>query len=237
MLKTMPVHFVKVTANPKLTERSRSTVGGYPILARDQEIPACGVCEKPMILFFQLDIREEFELPFKAGSHLAVFMCAEHNDASPADLKNKKWIKWPEKLPARFWKKQHHYRFVLNPPGVEEKVHPLESHLVPCTLGFSKRKEETEDWEGVEVGSQGFKVGGVPSWFQDPEPHRCACGARMEFVCQLPENFGFERMPAAPPQPHRFSDKQYGLFLGNPTYIFACGDQCDPRAVFATNQR
>jgi hypothetical protein len=163
-------------------------------------------------------------------------MCADHNDASPADLKNGGWIEWPERLPEAFWQKQHHYRFILNPPGGEEKVHALESRLVPSVLGFTKKDEETEDWNGVEVGKQGFKVGGVPSWFQEPEPHRCACGARMEFICQLPENFGFERMPTAPQQPHTFSSKEYGLFLGNATYIFACADQCDPRAVWAANQ-
>ena len=57
----------------------RNTIGGRPVLAVGQEWPHC-FCGARMILFFQLDLPEL--PPFVAGSHLAVFQCPEHNDAS-----------------------------------------------------------------------------------------------------------------------------------------------------------
>jgi hypothetical protein len=85
--------------------------------------------------------------------------------------------------------------------------------------------------------TRGFKVGGQPIWRQWPDILRCACGAPMDFVCQVPEDYPFPRDAGAPEQPDSPSDETYVLFLGNAAYLFACRARCSPFAVWVTTQR
>src|SRR6185503_9030224 len=86
------------------------------------------------------------------------------------------------------------------------------------------------------VGSGGVKVGGTPSWVQQPEVHVCCCGSRMAFIGQVPLDHPFPKLPDAPEQPDTFSAEDYCLFLGNETYLFACERQCHPGAVWPVLQ-
>ena len=71
------------------------------------------------------------------------------------------------------------------------------------------------DYDPVErrVGRSEFKIGGVPSWAQDPAFYRCACGAEMVYLSQVPVDLGFEKRADRPEQPDTFSSDHYGLFL------------------------
>jgi hypothetical protein len=187
-----------------------------------------------MVLFFQFDIDAAFELPFRPGSHLLVFMCPEHNEID-CDLVYTG--QEPRELPPNYWlHTRGHSLLVLNPPGIEEVTHEPDAYLQPQELIFAKKQETITAWDTMEVGASEFKVGGVPAWSQDPEGFVCACGAPMEFLCQVPDGFGFDKLADAPKQPDSFSAKQYCLFLGNDVYIFACAAQCHPRAVWIALQ-
>ncbi|MFF4231327.1 DUF6879 family protein [Streptomyces sp. NPDC001820] len=87
-----------------------------------------------------------------------------------------------------------------------------------------------------EWGAQGFKVGGTPSWAQFPEHYRCACGAELLFVCQVPEGWEFDVCPGLPEQPDTLGSDSYVLFLANEVYLLAYPARCDPAAVWPVNQ-
>jgi hypothetical protein len=76
-------------------------------------------------------------------------------------------------------------------------------------------------------------VGGVPYWINFACEPPCACGGRLRFICQIPEHFGFPKLPGAPAQPNSFSQADYCYLLGNFVYLLACDRQCDPRAAIA----
>jgi hypothetical protein len=94
---------------------------------------------------------------------------------------------------------------------------------------------DTPDADGI--GAQTFKVGGTPSWAQYPEHYRCACGAEMVYLCQVPENLDFAVNPGQPEQADSDGSDIYGLFLGNEVYLLACPAHCDPAAVWPVTQR
>ncbi|MFJ7213506.1 hypothetical protein [Amycolatopsis sp. NPDC098790] len=221
---------------------SRNTIGGHPVLPAGESWPLC-YCGERMVLFFQLDIPAD--IPAFGGDHLLVFQCPTHNDA--ACLKEMQ-----EQLPERYWEApqiwQHpgaFWRILLHrdETGPADDVEP---HLRPYQLALLPDAETLTIWRPAEVsddafgehgiGRQEFKVGGAPSWAQDPESYQCACGARLTFLCQIPENFGFEKRPDQPEQPDTFNSDQYGLFLGNEVYVLACPARCHPAAAWPVNQ-
>ncbi|MFD8916006.1 hypothetical protein [Streptomyces sp. NPDC059575] len=81
-----------------------------------------------------------------------------------------------------------------------------------------------------------WDVGGTPSWAQYPEFYRCACGADLVYLCQVPEGMEFAVHPGLPEQPYSVGADTYGLFLGNENYLLACPAHCDPAAVWPVNQ-
>jgi hypothetical protein len=252
-------HLVTATDVPP-GDPARSTIGGHPILPKGIYWPHC-CCGERLILFFQLDIREEFGLPFATGSHLSVFMCPVHNDAwkSPTT----------QRLPQRFWESRitydgldGFYHMMLFPPGQVEQIHSCEPHLECRRLEFQKTVEVIDsdfyddDYEGMRDpvpvpgantrwpgvckvvdswhrGIDGFKVGGQPCWSNRAEVHTCCCGSPMDFICQVPSDYKFPARVGAPEQPGGCWLDGYVLFLGNNNYIFACRKQCSPYAVYA----
>ncbi|MGW3100376.1 hypothetical protein [Streptomyces sp. NPDC001100] len=94
---------------------------------------------------------------------------------------------------------------------------------------------DTSDADGI--GAQEFKVGGAPSWAQFPEYYRCACGADMVYLCQVPENTGFAVRPGRPEQPYGGGTDTYELFLGTEVYLLACPARCDPAALWPVTRR
>ena len=181
-----------------------------------------------MALFFQLDLPAELE-PF-GGYHLLVFHCREHNDASDAQIADGRLIPryWDAPqlpFPRPFW------RVLLESHAALPSAEPEPSiRALPITL-----RPFVDSPNEYGRGEQLFKVGGTPSWAQDPEYYRCACGADLVYLCQVPEGMNFAMTPGQPEQPYSFADS-YVLFLGNEVYLLACPAHCDPAAVWPVNQ-
>jgi hypothetical protein len=212
-------------------EAVRSSVGGRPHV---QEWPKCRTHQVPLVLFFQIAAADG-GAPLRAGEQLLVFQCPQWNDIPEFAS-----VKPGEQLPARFWEQgEGHYAFFLTPAAGAPQG--LEPHLVHSRMVFEDAADQTEEVapktaSPFQVGSRGFKLGGVPSWAQDPQVYRCQCGAEMEHLVQVPLNFIFPKAPEAAQQPGTYSKKKYLIFLGNETYLSACTKRCDPQAVFAVVQ-
>lgn len=228
--------------------RPRNSIGGPAFLPPGTSWPTCS-CGAEMVLFLQFDVEEQYGLPFPAGSHFTLFMCPVHNDA-PEDFDARR-------LPKQFWKKragltedERFYELMLHPPGEYEAVEPAQAYLVHKELQATLRPEMVHlideevaqvnahpHYPGVSlavaqaVGIDGLKVGGQPCWLQDPVVHLCCCGAEMRFLCQIPDEHEFAKLPSAPEQDNRYPAGYYNVFLGNAAYVFACEAGCDTRAV------
>jgi hypothetical protein len=216
----------------------RDTIGGHPILPVSENWPICR-CGERMVLFFQIDI--PLDVPGFGGDHLLVFQCPSDNDAVGVEGAR-------DQLPERYWDVPPIYggpgafwRILLHRDGTEP-AGDVEPHLRPYRLSLRPGTEEVTSWQPdydpVErrVGRSEFKIGGVPGWAQDPESHRCACGAEMVYLGQVPLDMGFEKHADQPEQPDAFSSDHYGLFLGNEVYILACPAHCHPAAAWPVTQ-
>ncbi|WP_326655555.1 MULTISPECIES: hypothetical protein [unclassified Streptomyces] len=168
------------------------------------------------VLFFQLDI--PLDLEHFGGEHLLVFHCRTHNDASDHQmaagrLVPRYWDAPQPPYPRPFWRVLLQRHAALPAAETEPSLCALPLTLQPF--------EDTLNPHGLRA--QTFKVGGTPSWAQDPEHYKCACGTDLVYVCQVPE--GME-----------FGADTDGLFLGNEIYLLACPSHCDPAAVWPVNQ-
>jgi hypothetical protein len=227
MRTVLPAYAVEVGTEP-LVRPARNSVGGWPFLDQAQDWPEC-FCGERMALFFQFDIPWALE-PF-GGDHLLVFHCRAHNDASDPQLADgrlvpKYWDAPQPPYPAPFWRVLMQGRAALPDPKAEPSLCALPLDLRPFV--------DTRD--GEDIGAQIFKVGGTPSWAQYPEYYRCACGADLVYVCQVPEGMDFAVHPGLPEQPYSVRADTYGLFLGNEVYFLACPARCDPAAIWPVNQ-
>jgi hypothetical protein len=221
-------HMVEVESEV-LERPERNSVGGWPFLDDGQEWPEC-FCGERLVLFFQLDLPPELG-PF-GGDHLLVFHCRTHNEAAIAELSHdgrlvpRYWDAPQEPYPRPFWRvllQRSATRSLAEPePSLRARALTLRSFTdVPNKRG---------------KGAQTFKVGGAPSWAQDPEYYQCACGADLVYVCQVPEDMQFAIHPGQPEQPDGSATDAYVLFLGNEVYLLACPEHCDPAAVWPVNQ-
>jgi hypothetical protein len=226
-----------------ITERvaqkgNRNSVGGFPILAKHQVHPRCKICDARMVLFLQFYLKPEFELSLLVNSHFLAFMCPNHNDAA---LMSQNFIDREAVISNRYWEQEEgHFALIINPPNIEEIIGECDPFIQPKQLDFVKAEETIEDWgdpdSGISllVGSeQGLKIGGTPSWFNYACQANCSCGSKMQFICQIPTDFGFAQIPDAPKQPDGFSSTEYCFLLGNQVYIMACGNHCHERAAIA----
>lgn len=227
----MRVHYISTRPIPKKQVAQRSTIGGSPILPAEHKWPHCRLCKERMLFFFQFDVQKIFDLPLKSLSHFAVFMCPVHNDVPTQLVESDQ-----DQLPEQYWDKTFgHYFMMLFKPGKPEDTLELDPVLVPKVMSFEPSEEEI-DWDGkMERGTPGFKVGGVPDWVGNSQYTRCACGAEMVFVCQLPPHFSFATQETAQ-APSVVPDDKCTLFLGRPTFFFACKEQCSPYALYAVGQ-
>jgi hypothetical protein len=208
-----------------------NSVGGFPILAKSQEHPKCKICDAKMALFLQLDLKPEFATGFLPGSHLLAFMCPAHNDCSMSDASS-----YDSTLPEAFWEQEEgHFALILNPPNIEETIGDCDPYIQAKQLDFVAAEEAIENLdEDFTTGSDtGFKVGGTASWFNNECKANCCCGAKLQFIGQIPDSFEFAQTATAPKQPNGFSSTDYCFLLGNQVYIMACSAQCDARAVMA----
>lgn len=222
-----PAYAIEVGTEP-LDRPARDSLGGRAFLDITQEWPNC-FCGERMVLFFQFDIPSD--LKHFGGDHLLVFQCPEHCDASSPELANGRlvpryWDAPQPSYPGPFWRVLLQRHAVLVAEEAEPSVCALPLTLRPFVDAVNSNS----------CGSQGFKAGGTPSWAQGPEYYRCACGADLVFVCQVPEDMGFAVYPGQPEQPEGVGIDTYILFLGNEVYLLACPDHCDPAAVWPVNQ-
>lgn len=222
------MHLIDISES-QVTESCRNSVGGTPWLSQVDDVPRCRDCNATMALFLQFDIASEFELPFQTGSHFLAFMCPEHNDTSSPD---------PDatQLKSEFWKKDlGHFAVMLLPPGESTSAAPVDRFIEGREVTFKRGTEEIERFEDYDydVGSMEFKVGGVPGWLNYAMDASCACGGKMDFLCQIPCDQPFRKRPDAPEQPDSFSSDDYCFLLGNQVYILACNRQCHPLSLVA----
>jgi hypothetical protein len=222
------MHRVEVTNEPALAA-DRDTVGGAPYLPSGLAHPRCKLCDQPMVLFLQFDIRPEFKLPFASGSHFLAFMCPQHNDAAFAP---DPFDKSP--LRSQYWEQDvGHYSLLLLPDGASTSAGAIDGFLEPRRIRFEQATENVADNRYFSYGSHEFKVGGVPGWLNYAPTPKCSCGGTMQFVVQFPDSFGFRQRAEAPEQPKSFSRTEYCFLLGNAVFVLACDKQCDARAVIA----
>jgi hypothetical protein len=222
----LPAHSIEVGTEP-LAGPARNSLGGWPFLAEGQEWPEC-FCGERMALFFQLELPPD--LGAFGGDQLAVFHCPVHNDfANPplveGGLVDRFWEAPQLPYPRPFWSVLLQRQTPLTAADIEPLVQAL-----PLTL-----RALVDEPDAYGLGTQNFKVGGVPSWAQDPENYQCACGADLVYLCQVPEDWEFDVYPGSPKQPNGVGET-YQLFLGNEVYLLACPAHCDPAAVWPVNQ-
>ncbi|WP_410600820.1 hypothetical protein [Amycolatopsis sp. lyj-90] len=245
---TVPMYVAETTGAPA-TPGARNTVGGWPVLPAGEPWPLC-FCGTRMILFFQFDIPADIAV--FGGDHLLVFQCPTHNDAvvakgAPDKLPPGFWDTPPPlyTAPGAFWRIMRHRDDTSPAPAPDE-------YLRPRQLDFRPASEEVKIWWPEDVLSDGqdldsaftdhgtglreFKIGGVPSWIQGRESYTCPCGHNLVYVCQLPTDTGFDKHHDRPEQLDTFRFGQYGLFLGNETYVLACPSHCHPAAAWPVNQ-
>ncbi|KAB2976665.1 hypothetical protein F8R89_34445 [Streptomyces sp. SS1-1] len=220
----LPAYEVEIGTEP-LDRPARNSVGGWPHLDPGQDWPEC-FCGERLALFFQVDIPSDVE-PF-GGDHLLVFHCRAHNDPSTPQLADGRlvaryWDAPQPPHPAPFWRVLIQSREARPASEAEPSVRGLPLTLRPFT-------------DTPEKAAQTFKVGGTPSWAQDPELYSCACGEDLVYVCQVPEDMEFAVHAGRPEQPDSVRADAYVLFLGNEVYLLACPARCDPAAVWPVNQ-
>jgi hypothetical protein len=198
---------------------TRDSLGGYPFLPVGMEWPQCPKSGRPMVLFFQFDVRPEFAVDVPAGSHLLAFMSPEVNEVDGSER-----VAAGAPLPDRFWEKRlPHFKLFLFGPETPLVAYTMaDQHLVHQRLEFESDEEPSDPF---------LCVGGAPRWYQDAEEH-----PGFHFLCQLSEDYPFPKQAAAPKQPDSFSSKAYCLFLGNSIYLFSRSEPRDPEEVWVVLQ-
>ncbi|MFE3541931.1 hypothetical protein ACFXK0_03035 [Nocardia sp. NPDC059177] len=217
-----------ISAGAEPAERGdRDSIGGWPVLDAGQDWPMCG-CGSALALYFQVGIPGS--VPHFGGDQLLVFCCPAEGDCAPMP---------GTPLPERYWdtlpaNEPHGWRILLQRTGIAHQA--ADPYFTPRRLTLTAATDY-DDEPGFEGPLQGFKIGGAPSWVQDAEEHRCACGAEMVFLCQVSEDFPFRKFadPGLDPSIRRDAIDE-GLFLGNQVYLLACPDRCDPAALWPVCQ-
>ena len=191
-------------------------------MAAGQPWPLCNYCDTPLSLCLQFDVEEAHQLAFALGSHLLLFHCREDHIPPTFD---------GPQIPAAWLEPEFRSscRIILNPPGGHEAIYEPDPTVEEQHLGFSAAKEKLGRGLDGPVGVGKVKLGGVPHWVQPPLHPRCACGAPMGFVMQIPtdESPGWRSQEGSP--------MPFGGGLSG--YIFACTAQSSPYATALIVQR
>lgn len=212
------MNFNLVPTDINENEKTRNSIGGYPVVPEGYDWPLCLKTNSKMVLFLQVDLPHEMGVG--SDSHLSLFMSPEINDIPSFD-----YIPAGSRLPAQFWEKreQHFKAYFFNGEGTT--FHESDQYLKYQKL----EKQELNS-------SRHIRIGGSPDWIQEPELPVGPNGENFQFVMQIPENYRFPQKPNAPEQPDSFSSTDYCLFLGNQIYIFVSKEIENPEAVWIVVQ-
>jgi len=198
-----------------------SSIGGRPRLTPGVPWPSCAACGQRMSMLLQLELEGAVPAHAPAGSRLLVFACLDH-DGLPA-------LADDEQLPPRYWELGSHYRLYLSPPGTSAAFE-IEPRVAERGLAAREVVDEIREVGPRSarffVGRHWLKIGGQPSWTQEPERHVCECGGAMRFVAQVPEGQEFPLRDGGSAQ----------LFAGHAVFFLSCERACDPRAVWPVVQ-
>ncbi|MFH5805113.1 hypothetical protein [Alienimonas sp. DA493] len=229
-VRTEPVWRAAIEDAPAVA--GDDAVGGPAWLPPGFAHPRCGRCDAAMQPFVQLTVREEYGLPFAAGSRLALFMCPTHND--PAEPEILETGRYPESYRTE---QGDHFAALLFPPGDFRPSDAGPDRLRPLRLTFARGEQSVAVVKNAagevvhESGEETFRLGGTPCWINYRVTAECACGGRLAPLLALPENQGFPKRPETATQPDSFSSDEDCYLLGNVVTVLACDRQCDPRST------
>ena len=227
-MEELPKCFKAVKNEGIVDQADRASIAGNAIIPEGKTIPTCQNCGRELILFLQFDVEERFSLPFLPDSRFVLFACPHCNDIPRFEFFYETGF-----LPQNYWDiTEGHFFTALYRPGQPETVLKQLPYLQPFRLSF----ESFGPFKKDSFLQDTIRVGGAPDWFQFPEEYTCSCGAKMEFLCEISESFGFPKRPEAPEQTNTFSEDEYCVFLGSEIYIFACPNQCHEQAIWITVQ-
>ncbi len=212
---------------------SCSHIGGHPILPTSVLLPSCKFCQTPMTFFFQL------EFPKKHNWHgkiMAVFACTsctrDHGNHLPTVSSNFKNI--PDAFLDNY---QDSFKIVV---VVKDNTCVTRIDCIPKII--------SENITLHPLSSKNPKitrVGGQPNWRISNDFPEQYMGSQFAFLMQIWDDWGFKKLPDAPPQAifsflnplKKFrSDDLYFLFLGLPLYFFGTLDLEQPK-VYVLNQK
>ena len=219
------MHVVRIVAKrsaPARTSR-RASSGGSPRLGAKQAWPSCGYCGESMSLYLQFDVPARFGLVFAPGSHFLLFNCARCDAIPEAPPRSR--------LPASWLKadRAQSYRAILNLPQTRERALPSDRSVREQSIVFEAVQDRLTEGLDGPVGRRDFKVGGAPAWVQPPQYLRCACGAQMGFLLQVPSS--------TVPRWKSRSGASLPFCADLDAFVFACSAQCNPYATAIIAQR
>jgi hypothetical protein len=229
----MPAYELLRTPHIKHEPTSLSHIGGYPNLPANILLPTCKFCDAPMTFFFQLEFPKKHDW---FGKIMAVFACTsctrDKGNHLPAVSSNFKQI--PDGFLNDY---QDSFKiFVINKEG--DNV--IRTDYTPK---ISPERVSLQSLNGRNPKIT--RIGGQPNWRISNDFPEQYMGSRFTFLMQIWDDWGFKKLPDAPPQAifsflnpsKKFrNDDSYFLFLGLPLYFFGTLDLEQPK-VYVLNQK
>lgn len=249
-----------------------SKVGGKPAWPAREEWPKCEDHQLPFLLVLQLTKNDIPELPFPVNSDLVQLLWCpnDHESASYGPLvttrwrsssnlgpllKNIPWIdeefeaEYPEHIPKEC---------AIYPERITE-LDPMPDNTDEISAWINENAKDDLDALRVPIGyredayalfaeAPGTKIGGFPSWVQDPWEPSCECGRGMQYLLTISSDEfgdGFSGYRWAPSDVRRdetglripYSVETTDLCLGDRgrVYVFIC-PRCESRPVSSVFQ-
>ncbi len=213
------MHLIKTDASPNGIECG--SIGGPIILEKGKVVPKCATCNNNMVQYFAINIKPEFNLPFRAESRLSMFCCPEHDD-----LALEQYSDMDKEVQPTYNTEVHvHYSIIFNRPESPTENHGIETRLIEKPIYARESEEETDEDEYLGMRSTCYKskIGGFPSWLNYVVNLKCTCGGKLSYICQIADAYDFYH--------GENPTDYYNLLNGNFIFILACENQCSPYAV------
>jgi hypothetical protein len=183
-----------------------SKFGGTGFLRDGETWPACGNCKQRMPLFVQIDLAtcpEALKHPHREGL-VQLFYCTSDEPLCEVDCRGwqagaicmlVRWLAPPLRRPERLSEAPpslSSWRREVQPSRVAAWI--AEAPELPDYAEMQRLDSDaTEDWTALDdldvVARNLDKLGGWPSWVQDPAYPNCPdCGVPMQYLLQLESN-------------------------------------------------